>query len=78
MKKFKLLFYFCMLMGLYSCSTSKDCGCSSAYISIKDTVTIPEIHQHMEFNGVLHCLYLEEYKWVEVDTIWLECVNFNK
>lgn len=67
MKVLLLILSLCLI----GCSSSKDCLCSNNYITVTDTIVIPEM------NDDILCVYVEECIWVVEDTIWIECFNEN-
>lgn len=73
----KLITILLCALILTSCKTTEDCGCYSQHIPIKDTIIIPDLHDHVEFEGETYCLYIEGFTYVEEDTLWVECLKFD-
>jgi len=41
-------------------------------IPYTDTIIFNEIHDHLHLDGQYHCLYIESFTTIEIDTIYLE------
>lgn len=58
---------------------SKPCNDCPSFSTVKipyiDTIIFDEMHNHIYLDGQNHCLYVESFTTVEVDTIYLELLK---
>jgi len=62
-----------------SCKTqqkARPCTQCPSYTSIQipyvDTIVFNEVHQHFYFDEQYHCMYIESFTTIEIDTLYLE------